>query len=347
MFLDKFTDKPVIIAEAGVNHNGRQELAHQLIDAAAEAGADAVKFQTFRAEECAGQWAAPAEYQQKCAAKNQFELLRSLELSFEAFAGLKTHAEQRGLIFLSTPDGNESLDLLCQLDVAAIKIGSGEVSNLPFLHAVAARKRPIILSTGMSSLGEVQKALHELYCGGAEDVMLLHCTSEYPAPPADCNLRCIQLLKQAFALPSGFSDHTPGHDAALLATALGAEIIEKHLTLDRGMPGPDHAASLDPQQFSDMVKAVRNAVLMMGNGYKYTTTGELSNRQLVRRSLVAAADLNVGMILTADKVAIKRPAGGIAPELLQHAVNRRLCLPLAVDEPVTWQHLGEVVKLES
>ncbi|PKL48327.1 MAG: N-acetylneuraminate synthase [Candidatus Riflebacteria bacterium HGW-Riflebacteria-2] len=347
MFLEQFTHKPVIIAEAGVNHNGSCELAYRLIDAAARAGADAIKFQTFTAEECAGRFAATAAYQKNCAAEDQFQLLKALELPFSEFYGLKKYAEKLGLLFLSTPDGTASLELLCSLDVAVIKTGSGEVSNLPFLREIAARQRPVILSTGMSSLGEVQKAYTALRAGGADDIMLLHCTSEYPAAPADCNLRCIPLLRQAFAVPVGFSDHSEGHEAAVAATAIGAEIIEKHLTLDRSMTGPDHAASLDPQQFAELVTAVRKTSVMLGDGHKSAASGEQANLLLVRRSLVAAVDVKAGEILTADKVAIKRPAGGIAPELLHQAINRRVCQGLSADEPVTWQHLGEVVQVAS
>ncbi len=347
MFLKLFSREPVIIAEAGVNHNGSRELAHRLVEAAAAAGADVVKFQTFRAEECAGRFAETARYQKTCAIADQFMLLKGLELPFSDFAGLKQHAEELGMHFLSTPDGTASLDLLCSLDVAAIKTGSGEVSNLPFLREIAARQRAVILSTGMSSLGEVQKAIAALRAGGAGEIMLLHCTSEYPAAPADCNLNCIPLLSQSFSVPVGFSDHTEGYEAAVAATALGARIIEKHLTLDRGMAGPDHAASLDPDQFAEMVAAVRKTAVMLGSGHKSAAIGETANRQLVRRSLVAAVDLKAGEILTADKTAIKRPAGGIAPELLNHALNRRVCKAVSQDEPITWQHLGEVVNLES
>ncbi len=346
MFLDRFTEKPVIIAEAGVNHNGCRDLAHRLIEAAAVSGANVIKFQTFKAEECAGRFAKTAEYQKTCTAADQFQLLKDLELPFSDFAGLKEHAEALGMHFLSTPDGIASLDLLCGLDVTAIKTGSGEVSNLPFLREIGSRRRPVILSTGMSSLGEVQSAFNALRESGVDDIMLLHCTSEYPAPPVDCNLRCIPLLSQTFSVPVGFSDHTHGHEAAIAATTLGAVIIEKHLTLDRTMKGPDHAASLDPQQFAEMVAAVRKTSIMLGNGRKVAASGEKANLLLVRRSLVAAADLKAGEILTPGKIAIKRPAGGIAPELLSQAINRRICKDLSSDEPITWQHLGEVVQVE-
>lgn len=346
MFLDSFTQKPMIIAEVGVNHNGSVELAHCLVEAASASGADAVKFQTFKAEECAGRFADTAAYQKGCDAENQFRLLQKLELPFAEFISLKKHAEELGLIFLSTPDGTASLDLLCQLGLRVIKIGSGEVSNLPFLREIATRNKPVILSTGMSTLGEVQKAFTTLLSSGASEIMLLHCTSEYPAAPADCNLNCIPLLKQVFSVPVGLSDHSIGCEASVAAVALGAEIIEKHLTLDRDMKGPDHSASMAPQQFKDMTAAIRKTVLMLGNGQKTAALGEIANISLVRRSLVAAGEIRAGEILTADKIAVKRPAGGIDPELLAQAIYRRVCKDLCADEPITWNHLGEVVRIE-
>ena len=346
-FLKRFTTRPVIIAEAGVNHNGSVELARRLVDAAAEAGADIVKFQTFKAFECTGQYAATAPYQQKVAATDQYQLLKSLELDFADFGDLKDYAESRGLMFLSTPDGQLSLDLLCGIGSAAIKIGSGELTNLPFLAAVGCKKIPVILSTGMGTLGEVQKAITSLRDTGAPEIILLHCTTEYPAPANETNLAAIATMRQAFDLPVGFSDHTEGCEAAVAATALGAVIIEKHLTLDRSMPGPDHAASMQPEEFAAMVRAIRRTVTMLGDGLKKPTRSEEQNLPLVRRGLVAARDLRAGDIIDGRNVAIKRPAAGIHPELLPQAMNRRLLKDIAADEPLTWQHLGEVVDFVS
>lgn len=347
-FLQNFTRFPVIIAEAGVNHNGSVEMARRLIEAAAAAGADVVKFQTFKAGECTGRWAATAPYQQRqdAGATDQFQLLAGLELDFADFGDLKDYAEAQGLVFLSTPDGQLSLDLLCNIGSTAIKIASGELTNLPFLASIGFKKCPVILSTGMGTLGEVQKAIETLSDSGCGPIVLLHCTSEYPAPAAETNLRAIGVMRQAFGLPVGFSDHTTGNEAAIAATALGAVIIEKHLTLDRTLAGPDHAASMEPHEFAGLVRAVRRAATMLGDGIKRPTPSEANNRPLVRRGLVAATDLPAGAILSGRNVAIKRPAAGIAPELLPQALNRRLTVSLAADEPITWQHLGEVVDLE-
>ena len=346
MFLDKFAHKPVIIAEAGVNHNGDPALAIKLIEAAAAAGADIIKFQTFKACECAGKYADTAQYQKNSAFSNQYQLLKGLELPFDVFSHLKHLSEKLGLTFLSTPDGQMSLDLLCELNTAAIKIGSGELTNLPFLKTVGKKKRPVILSTGMGSLGEIQNAVETLTAAGTDEIILMHCTTEYPAPPESTNLLALKTMRQAFGLPVGFSDHTTGSEAAIAATANGAVIIEKHLTIDRQLPGPDHAASIEPHEFALLVASLRKTAMMMGTGTKQATLCEQQNLKLVRRSLVAARKMQAGEILTADKIAIKRPATGIAPELLPHAANRILLSDLAEDEPVTWAHLGEVMNIE-
>jgi N-acetylneuraminate synthase/N,N'-diacetyllegionaminate synthase len=254
MFLKKFSHLPLIIAEAGVNHNGSPALAEKLVDAAAEAGADLVKFQTFKAFECAGCYAKTAEYQKNSSAKDQLSLLAQLELPFSFFAELKKRAENLGLGFISTPDGQLSLNLLCELQVMAIKVASGELTNFPYLAQIGSKSRPVILSTGMGTLGETQKAIDTLANSGAGEIILLHCTTEYPAIPQDINLQAIKTLQQAFGLPVGFSDHSIGNEAAVAATALGCQVIEKHLTLDKSMPGPDHAASMNPQELPILSK---------------------------------------------------------------------------------------------
>ncbi len=347
MYLNSFKHLPIVIAEAGVNHNGDIRLAEKLIEAAASAKADFIKFQTFKAGECASHFAPTANYQENDTTTDQFSLLSGLELPFPAFAHLKKFAEQLGIGFISTPDGILSLELLVELQVCAIKIASGELTNLPFLQLIGQTRKPVILSTGMGTIGEVQIAIDTLMQAGAPEISLLHCTTEYPAPPQETNLRVISTLQQAFNLPVGFSDHTEGSEAAIAATALGAVIIEKHLTLDRHLPGPDHAASMEPDQFAGFVESIRKTTQMLGSGIKRPTPTELPNRPLVRRALVAACNLRAGDILTRSQVAIKRPATGIAPDLLLHALNRRLVADLAADEPILWQHLGEVVKLES
>ena len=342
MFLDN-KRLPFIIAEIGVNHNGSPELAKKLIDVAYKAGVDAVKFQTFKAWECASKFAPTADYQKE-SAENQYKLLENLELDFADFADLKEYAESLGLVFLSTPDGQKSLDFLCDIGVKAIKIASGELTNLPFLTAIAFKKLPVILSTGMGTLGEVEEAINTLKLAGASDIMLMHCTTEYPAPAEDCNLKAIQTMQNAFQLPVGFSDHTQGSEAAIAATTLGAVILEKHITLDKTMEGPDHAASIEPDELKNYVDAVRKTQTMLGNGIKVPSESEIKNIPLVRRSLVAAKPIKAGESLTGDKVAIKRPASGIEPKQLINALGRRVLRDLSEDEPITWNDLGEIIE---
>jgi N-acetylneuraminate synthase len=334
---------PFIIAEIGVNHNGCAETAKKLIDAAYSAGVDAVKFQTFKAWECASKFAPTADYQKEIA-ENQYKLLEGLELDFADFADLKEYAESLGLVFLSTPDGQKSLDFLCDIGVKAIKIASGELTNLPFLTAIAFKKLPVILSTGMGTLEEVEEAINTLKLAGASDIMLMHCTTEYPAPAEDCNLKAIQTMRNAFHLPVGFSDHTLGSEAAIAATTLGAVIFEKHITLDKTMEGPDHAASIEPDELKTYVEAIRKSITMLGNGIKIPSKSELKNIPLVRRSLVAAKPIKAGEILTGDKIAIKRPANGIEPKQLINALGRPVLKDLSEDEPITWKDLGEIIE---
>ena len=337
MFLDN-KRLPFIIAEIGVNHNGSAEIAKKLIDTAFAADVDAVKFQTFKAWECASKYAPTAEYQKE-SAENQYKLLERLELDFADFADLKEYAESLGLVFLSTPDGQKSLDFLCDIGVKAIKIASGELTNLPFLTAIAFKKLPVILSTGMGTLSEVEEAINTLRLAGASDIMLMHCTTEYPAPAEDCNLKAIQTMQNAFHLPVGFSDHTLGNEAAIAASALGAVILEKHITLDKTMEGPDHAASIEPDELKSYVNSVRKSVAMLGNGIKVPSESELKNIPLVRRSIVAAKAIKAGESLTGDKAAIKRPADGIAPKFLHQVLGRRVLRDISEDEPITWNDL--------
>ncbi len=342
MFLDN-KRLPFIIAEIGVNHNGNAETAKKLIDAAYSAGVDAVKFQTFKAWECASKFAPTADYQKEIA-ENQYKLLEGLELDFADFADLKEYAESLGLVFLSTPDGQKSLVFLCDIGVKAIKIASGELTNLPFLTSIAFKKLPVILSTGMGTLGEVEEAINTLKLAGASDIMLMHCTTEYPAPAEDCNLKAIQTMQNAFNLPVGFSDHTLGSEAAIAAATLGAVIFEKHITLDKTMEGPDHAASIEPDELKTYVEAIRKSITMLGNGIKIPSKSELKNIPLVRRSLVAAKPIKAGEILTGDKIAIKRPAKGIEPKQLINALGRPVLKDLSEDEPITWNDLGEIIE---
>lgn len=331
-----------IIAEAGVNHNGSLPLALQLVDAAKASGADAVKFQTFRADLLATGTAQKATYQKRTTAsmESQLQMLRRLELDMEAHHRILEHCQQIGIQFLSSPFDMESADLLEKLNVALYKIPSGEITNLPFLQHLARKGRPLILSTGMSTLGEVEEAVNVLRAAGASQITLLHCVTEYPAPYAEVNLRAMQTLKSAFGLPVGYSDHTPGIDIAVAAVALGAEVIEKHFTLDRSMPGPDHAASLEPIELQQMVAGIRHVEAALGTGIKAPAPCELPNLPIARKSVVAARSLPSGHQLTPGDLDIKRPGSGLAPKLIPALVGRTLRADLVEDELIDWSHLA-------
>lgn len=331
-----------VIAEAGVNHNGNIEMAHRLIDAAADAGANAVKFQTFRATDLAGRDAPKAAYQERTtdAAESQLDMLKRLELAPAAHFALRDHAAEREIAFLSTPFDDASLDFLTgEMGMETIKIPSGEITNGPFLLRIARAAQKIILSTGMSSLGEVEAALAVLAFGlsttpdaapshaafetaflsqaGQKQlrthVTLLHCTTEYPAPPIDVNLRAMDTLGTAFGLPVGYSDHTQGIHIPIAAIARGAVLIEKHFTLDRTLPGPDHRASLEPEELKAMVHALREVETALGDGAKRPAAAEISNRAVARKSLVAARPIAAGEALSPSTLACKRPGTGISP----------------------------------
>lgn len=325
-----------VIAEAGVNHNGDPELALRLVDAAAEAGADAIKFQTFDPDELVTETAQRAAYQVADGSDPQREMLRRLTLPADDFRRLRTRAHERGLLFLSTPFDLSSLGVLVELGVSAIKVGSGDLTNLPFLRHVGAAGLPVILSTGMANLGEIEEGLAAL---GDAPVVLLHCVSAYPAAPDDCNLRAMATMRAAFGVPVGFSDHTQGAAVALAAAALGAAVVEKHLTLDRSLPGPDHAASLEPGEFAAMVRGVRAVEAALGDGIKRARPAEADVMAAARRSLVAAADLPAGARLEERMIGVKRPGTGIAPRHLPLVLGRRLARDLRRDELLTWDVL--------
>ncbi|MBI3456368.1 MAG: N-acetylneuraminate synthase [Candidatus Rokubacteria bacterium] len=331
-----------LIAEAGVNHNGDVALAKRLIEAAAEAGADAVKFQTFRSERLVSPTARKAAYQAAAtgAQESQLDMIRRLELPAEAYSDLKRHCEARGVLFLSTPFDEESADLLDTLGVAAFKIPSGEVTNPVLLAHVGRKGKPVILSTGMSTLEEVAAAVATLRQAGAQGIAVLHCVSSYPADPADANLRAMATLAEACHVPVGYSDHTPGIEVALAAAALGACVIEKHLTLDRTLPGPDHRASLEPAQFSALVRGVRIIESALGDGRKRPRPSEADTAAVARRSLVAARDLPAGATLTEDALAILRPGTGLAPSLRARVVGRRAKVAIPAGTPLTWEMVG-------
>lgn len=328
-----------IIAEAGVNHNGSPELARQLIDAAADAGADAVKFQTFKAERLVTAQAPKADYQKRTSGseESQLAMLQRLELSDPAHAELQRYAQARGLLFLSTPFDEISADFLDQLGLPLFKIPSGEITNLPFLRHLAAKGKTVILSTGMSTLAEVETALAAL--AGCE-VTLLHCVSNYPAQPADVNLRAMLTMRSAFGVAVGYSDHTLGSEISIAAAALGAEVIEKHLTLDRTLPGPDHAASLEPLEFRAMVAAIRNVQAALGDGQKIPAASEAAMAAVARKSVIVVTDLAAGAVLDAAALAIRRPGTGLAPALLPQAIGRRTRHAIAAGTPLTWEMLA-------
>jgi N-acetylneuraminate synthase len=332
--------RTLIIAEAGVNHSGSLDTALALVDAAADAGADIVKFQTFNASSLAGRAAQKADYQQRTtdAAESQRAMLKRLELPPSAHPPLIERARARGIEFLSTPFDPKSLEFLLSLGLPRIKIGSGDLTNAPLLHTLARTGATLILSTGMATLGEVEEALGVLahaYGGSNEapditafraawrdpaarqhlaaKVSLLHCTTEYPCPPEDVNLAAMQAMRTAFGLPVGYSDHTDGFEISLAAVALGATIIEKHLTLDRKAEGPDHAASLEPGDFARMVSAIRNIEGAIGDGIKTPKDSEIKNMPIARKSLVAARPIKAGDVLGADDIASKRPGAGRPP----------------------------------
>ena len=315
-----------VIAEAGVNHNGSLDLAFQLVDQAALSGADAVKFQTFKAERLVTPDAPKAGYQKEMtgAAESQYEMLRRLELSEQDHGVLFDYCKQKGILFLSTPFDEASADFLETLGVAAYKVGSGEITNLPLLEHIAAKGKPMIVSTGMSTLGEVEIAVQAVRRQGNQDLILLHCVSNYPADPAEANLRAMHTMMAAFGTPVGFSDHTPGISVALAAVALGACVVEKHFTLDRTLPGPDHRASLEPDELQALVKGIREVEVSLGTGLKLPVQRELDTAAVARKSLTAGRDLAAGEILDPGMVAIKRPGTGLPPMMLPYVVGRRL-----------------------
>jgi N,N'-diacetyllegionaminate synthase len=332
-----------IVAEAGVNHNGDPALARRLVDAAAECGADAVKFQTFTVDTLLTRGAPKAGYQVETtgAGESQREMLARFELGPGELALLRDRAAKHGLVFFSAPFDEKSVDALEALGVPLFKIPSGEITNLPLLRHIAAKGRPVILSTGMASLEEVLQAVAAIRAAGDPPLAVLHCLSAYPAPPAEMNLRAMDTLAGRLGCPVGLSDHTLGIEIAVAAAARGADIIEKHLTLDTGSAGPDHRASLDPPAFTAMVRAIRSVESALGDGVKRPMPSEADTRRVARKSLVASRALEAGRRLEAGDVAVKRPGTGIPPAELPRAVGRRLTRDVAADEVIPWEALGE------
>ncbi|QXE00954.1 N-acetylneuraminate synthase [Terribacillus sp. DMT04] len=332
--------KTFIIAEAGVNHNGSLDLAYKLIDAAVDAGADAIKFQTFKTEKLVTRTAKQADYQVKNigAASSQFDMLKRLELSYENFRQLKNYCEEKRILFLSTPFDFDSVDFLIKdLEVKLIKIPSGEITNAPYLHRIAKYNVKTIVSTGMASMEEIHQALAFLAYGYAQkeqvnfsnvthfyntaeaklllsdNVHILHCTSEYPTPPEDINLNAMDSIKKEFHVNVGLSDHSKGIEIPVAAAAKGAQIIEKHFTLNKTLPGPDHKASLEPNELKEMIQSIRLIEKALGKGEKKPTQVEVKNKDIVRKSLVASKQIKKGEIFTTENLTVKRPGTGVSP----------------------------------
>jgi N,N'-diacetyllegionaminate synthase len=329
-----------VIAEAGVNHDGDPDTALELVDAAAAAGADAVKFQTFEPTQLvtAGSELAAYQRERESGASTQLEMLSRLTLDRAAHERLVARCAQHGISFLSTPFDSGSASLLADLGVPAFKVGSGELTNLPFLEQLAAYRRPILLSTGMSDLDEVSAAVAVIRRHGAP-LVLLHCVSSYPAPDAEANLRAIGTLRRTFEEPVGYSDHCLGMEVSLAAVAAGACMLERHFTLDRSRPGPDHAMSMEPEELGELIRRVRSLETILGDGVKRPQPSEAELRVVARRSIVAARPLAAGERLSADALAIKRPGDGLPPARLPDLVGRRVLRDVEADDPLREEDL--------
>jgi N,N'-diacetyllegionaminate synthase len=329
-----------IIAEAGVNHNGSLALAKRLVDAAHDAQADAIKFQTFRAERLATREAKKVEYQERNlgVGGSQYDMLKELELSTCEFSELNAYCKKRGMLFLSTPFDKESARFLVEdLGMNLMKVPSGEVTNHGFLAYLASFGAPMIVSTGMCTLEEVGGAVHVIKKSGHSNALtLLQCTTRYPCPPQDANLNAMLMLKETFGFPVGFSDHTMGIEVAFAAVAMGATILEKHFTLDPSMVGPDHRCSLDPSQLRELVSGVRNIEKALGSPEKVPSREEQIIKRLVRQSVVAGCDLKAGVLLSKDHITLKRSNGKISPQEIPLLLNRRLVRDMNIDEPFGW-----------
>jgi len=332
-----------IIAEAGVNHGGSIDCAKKLIDTAKWAGADAVKFQIFMAEDIVIPQAEKAEYQKNttCQDESQFDMIKKLELSEEEFRYLASYAKEKNILFLSTPFSFTSVDLLEELGISAYKIASGEITNFPLLEYIAGKSKPIILSTGMSTQEEVGEALKAMNDVGEKRVVLLHCVTSYPARIEEINLRAIETLRKAFNLPVGLSDHTLGKTSSIAAAAMGACMIEKHFTLCRNLPGPDHKASLEPVELKELVEAVREVEKAMGSGIKLPTLEEEKIKLIARRSIVAATEIPKGSRINRDMLDIKRPGTGIAPKDLMAIVGKKAKDGIPKDSLITWEIIAD------
>ena len=329
--------KVFIIAEAGDNHNGDYDTALKLVDKAVEAGADCVKFQTFVTERVISKLAEKADYQKESTGtgESQYEMVKKLELSFEQFRQIKKYCEQKKIMFLSTPFDLESIDFLQEIDIPFWKIPSGEITNLPYLEKIAHTGKDIIMSTGMCTIEEIQKAIDILKKNGAGKMTLLHCNTEYPTPYEDVNLRAMKTMAETFGVEVGYSDHTKGIEVPIAAAAMGAVVIEKHSTLDKNMPGPDHKASLEPDELKQMIQSVRNIEKALGSSEKKPSTSEIKNIDIARKSIVAKKAIKKGEELTEDNLDIKRPGNGISPMYWYDLLGTKAVKDFSEDELIT------------
>lgn len=329
-------NRTLIIAEAGVNHNGDLSLAKRLIDAAADAGANLVKFQTFNADRLVTRAAKKANYQSQAtdSQESQYEMLRSLELNDDMHNALIAHCALRNIGFFSTGFDVESVDLLVNLGQGLFKVPSGEITNLPYLRHIGSLSKAVILSTGMATLGEIEAAIEVLEQSGTprSSMTVLHCTTEYPTPMNEVNLRAMQSIHSAFGIAVGYSDHTCGIEVAIAAVAMGATVIEKHFTLDRNLPGPDHSASLEPTELKAMVAAIRNIEIALGDGVKRSTASEARNKPAARKSLVASRSIKAGEVFNAKNVSTKRPGTGVSPMRWDEVMGRKSPRDFEADE---------------
>lgn len=316
--------KTFIIAEAGVNHNGDINLAKKMIDKAIESGVDAIKFQTFISEKVISKFAEQAEYQKQNIGKveSQLEMVKKLEISFKHFIELKAYCDDKKILFLSTAFDETSMEFLNNLGLEIFKIPSGEITNLPYLRKIGSLKKRVILSTGMSTLGDIEKALEILRTSGTTDITILHCNTEYPTPIGDVNLKAMNTIRDAFKVEIGYSDHTLGIEVPIAAVALGATVIEKHFTLDKTMEGPDHRASLEPEELKEMVRCIRSIEQALGDGIKKLTESESKNINIARKSIVANKYIKKDEIFTEDNLTIKRPGDGISPMQWDEIIGR-------------------------
>jgi N-acetylneuraminate synthase/N,N'-diacetyllegionaminate synthase len=323
-----------IIAEAGVNHNGDLQIARELVEEAANCGADCIKFQTYKAERVVTNNAPKAKYQMETTdrAESQLEMLRKIELSPEHHVELKKYAEELGLLFLSTPYNFEDIDLLESIGVSAYKVASGQIVEPPFLRMVAETGKPVFLSTGMSTMSEIEAALNTIRKTGNDKTILLQCTTNYPSMIEDANLRVIPAFRSAFNVPVGYSDHTVGEEAAIAAVALGAVVIEKHFTTDKNLPGPDHSSSVTPEELRSLIKKIRRTEMSLGKDLKEPTAVEKENATGMRRSIVACRSIKKGEIINKEDITFKRPATGLPPTDYDRIIGRKAVREIAKDD---------------